>query len=285
MKLHFWNGPNFGDQLNAYIFPQLFPDLLSTADDGLLLCGIGSIIEKSLIPNDKKMIIFGSGMRHPLYDGDRSGWDIRFLRGPLSASCLSVSNGYITDAAYCLPLVKEFKDISFSSKKKYRASLIPYFSYASLLPWQQICNFVGIHYIDPAANPKLVLQDVLNSEHIIAGAMHGAIVADICRVPWVRLRMDQFPTEAPLTTEFKWADWMLSLGLNTHPCIKISSVDLHNAKKQVSQIAFSLEAILKLRNRSKVVYQVTKDSVLTSVTERLSSAIEALRKDYSYLKN
>lgn len=280
MKLYFWNGPNFGDQLNAYIFPQLFPDLLRTAEDGILLCGIGSIIEKNLIPDGQDIIIFGSGMRHPIYEGDRIGWDIRFLRGPLSANCLSRPNDYITDAAYCLSFIDDFKNLSCASKKKYKASLIPYFSYAPLLPWQRVCNRVGINYIDPAGHPKDIIREVLSSERIIAGAMHGAIVADICRVPWVRLRMDQFPTEDPLTTEFKWADWMLSLGLKTDPCVKISSVDLHSTTKMLSKISFALEAMLKLRDRSKVVYQLTKDDVLSSVIHRLASAISSLREDY-----
>ena len=283
MKLHFWNGPNFGDQLNLYIFPELFPDLLSAAEDGRLLCGIGSIIEENLIPDGQNIIIFGSGMRYPIYKGDRTGWDIRFLRGPLSANCLSRPNDYIADAAYCLSLIDDFKTLTCASKKKYKTSLIPYFSYAPLFPWQRVCNLVGVNYIDPTGHPKDIIKEVLSSEQIIAGAMHGAIVADVCRVPWIRLRMDQFPTENSLTTEFKWADWMLSLGLKTHPCVKLSSVDLQGTTKIFSKTLFALEAILKLRDRSGAVYQLTKDDVLSSVTRKLTSAISSLREDYQQL--
>lgn len=280
MKLHFWNGPNFGDRLNKFIFPKIFPDLLNKADDDRLLCGIGSIIEKNLIPNDKKIIVFGSGMRHPLYEGDLTGWDIRFLRGPLSANCLSRSDNFIADTAYCLPFVDEFMHLSNKTKKKHRASLMPYFSYAPLLPWRRMCNYVGINYIDPAGNPNDIIREILSSERIIAGAMHGAIVADICRVPWVRLRMDQFPNEEALTTEFKWADWMCSVGLKTAPCIKLSSVDLRGDTKMLSKALFALEAVQKLKDRSRVVYQLTKDDVLSSVNLQLGNAIESLREDY-----
>jgi succinoglycan biosynthesis protein ExoV len=280
MKLHFWNGPNFGDQLNEYIFPKLLPELLNSEPDDTILFGIGSILHDNLMPNAKKAIVFGSGMRNPMPVKEAANLDIRFLRGPLSANCLWHPDKYITDAAYLLTLIDEFNALLSLTTKKHKASLIPYFAYAERLPWARICSQIGINYISPSSPTTEIILEILGSEHVIAGAMHGAIVADICRVPWVRLRMDQYPTEDLLTTEFKWTDWMLSLGLKTDHHVKISSADFYNSDKMHSKLLFALEMIVKLRDRSRVTYQLASDKILASKRIQLADAIDSLRADF-----
>jgi len=56
-----------------------------------------------------------------------------------------------------------------------------------------------------------VLNQIMQSEIVIAEAMHGAIVADTLRVPWI-------PSKAYNTiNDFKWRDWAQSLSLPYHP--------------------------------------------------------------------
>jgi succinoglycan biosynthesis protein ExoV len=50
-----------------------------------------------------------------------------------------------------------------------------------------------------------VLVEIQQTEILLAEAMHGAIVADALRVPWIPVRMySQF-------MEFKWRDWTQSI--------------------------------------------------------------------------
>jgi len=52
-----------------------------------------------------------------------------------------------------------------------------------------------------------VLSEIQQSEVLLAEAMHGAIVADALRVPWVAVRMySQF-------LDFKWNDWSQSINV------------------------------------------------------------------------
>ncbi len=86
MKIIYNKGhhPNFGDDLNLWLWPKLLPDFFDQ-DDGILFLGIGSIINDTYNAAAKK-IIFGAGYV-PRYcstpnspDVSGENWDIFFVR-------------------------------------------------------------------------------------------------------------------------------------------------------------------------------------------------------------
>src|SRR5690606_28992893 len=77
-----------------------------------------------------------------------------------------------------------------------------------------------------------VINEIACSEKIIAGAMHGAIVADALRIPWVRLRFGIHGFESPATSELKWKDWMLSLNLKKLTFIDIPFFLINSVKRR-----------------------------------------------------
>jgi succinoglycan biosynthesis protein ExoV len=162
---------------------------------------------------DQKKVVFGSGIR-PYYDQFKIDhkWDIKFLRGPLSAGALKNKFEYIADSAYALSLVKS--DLP-PVAKKYKVSVIPYFRSLSYFNWEKICNELGYHYISPLAEKGIehTINEIAASEKIICEAMHGAIIADIMRVPWHRFVLSTPETEGERVGEFKWMDWLYSIDL------------------------------------------------------------------------
>ena len=60
MKLVMWRGaePNFGDELNEWIWPKAIPGILDD-DEAHLFVGIGALLNHRL-PSDVE-IVFGSG--------------------------------------------------------------------------------------------------------------------------------------------------------------------------------------------------------------------------------
>jgi len=62
MKLTYFRGsvPNFGDELNTYMWPELLPRGFLDDEDHELFVGIGSIIGSHL-PPDARKIVMGSG--------------------------------------------------------------------------------------------------------------------------------------------------------------------------------------------------------------------------------
>ncbi len=283
MKLSFWNGPNFGDQLNQYVFPRLFPDLLDDGNDRPLY-GIGSIIDLSIIPKESSAILFGTGLRDPFQGYEGHQWDIRFLRGPLSVRSFAPETQYIADAAYLLMLIDDFGATLSSAKKQHGISLIPYYGYIGHLPWRKLCSILGFNFIDPSWHPEGILRDIADSELVVAGAMHGAIIADICRVPWMRLRMDQYPSESHFLSEFKWADWAGALGIEEIPSVSISSVTRRSSVTRADRVIFLLEALSRLRSLKRSSFQLSRDPKLLEIKERLDVERRKLLDDYSIAK-
>ena len=64
---------------------------------------------------------------------------------------------------------------------------------------------IGWHCIDPTSGVDKILQELSATELLLAEAMHGAIVADALRVPWIPVRV------YGKLNIFKWQDWSQSV--------------------------------------------------------------------------
>jgi succinoglycan biosynthesis protein ExoV len=82
---------------------------------------------------------------------------------------------------------------------------MPHWESAADGQWAQASAAAGFHYIDPCDTVENVLTQIQASEVLVAEAMHGVIVADALRVPWISVRPIQPPNRA------KWRDWASAL--------------------------------------------------------------------------
>jgi succinoglycan biosynthesis protein ExoV len=77
--------------------------------------------------------------------------------------------------------------------------------------WERVCATAGIGFIDPRWPTARVLEALRRTDVLLTEAMHGAIVADALRVPWIAIR-----TRSAIKA-FKWEDWCQSMGLEYRP--------------------------------------------------------------------
>ncbi len=94
-----------------------------------------------------------------------------------------------------------------------------------------MCERAGINYIDPTdPNVLASLQAIQQTELLITEAMHGAILADTLRVPWLALE-PIFPLHRN-----KWFDWsesmLIDLHFNAMPSSSIKDLWSHKTGKQ-----------------------------------------------------
>ena len=208
MKLFYYRGdkPNFGDDLNAWMWPRLMPGVWDD-DEKVIFLGIGSILFDSF-PKTSHKIVFGAGYGGytPLPQIDQN-WKFYFVRGKYTAKSVNIDPALgIGDAAILLRSC-----IGPLPAKRHKVSFMPHWESTLSGNWRQACKLAGIHYIDPTATVEQTLDDILSSELVITEAMHGAIVSDALRVPWVAV--------TPLQTRhhMKWQDWASALDLTFSP--------------------------------------------------------------------
>lgn len=282
---------NFGDDLNAWMWPKFFGEHQENSKNAFL--GIGSILfnDFPLIKQltDERKIVFGTGIRltHDPLKIDES-WDIKFLRGPLSAIALGNKYEYIADAAYAIRLLPEFEEIK-NTPKKYKVSVFPYFKSLNYLDWEKLCKELGFNYISPESKLGVehTLREIAASEYIITEAMHGAILADILRVPWHRFILSTPVTEGSMVAEFKWLDWLASIGQQESKSTFIKfyrKTKINKFLRIITNERVNVEFLSKFLLKKEVSYTLktvtefymSKDADLTNIDKRIHAKINEL---------
>ncbi|MDU1904943.1 MAG: polysaccharide pyruvyl transferase family protein [Dysgonomonas sp.] len=280
---------NFGDDLNPYIFNALFKDLFENDEtNDIDFFGIGTIIGSEgiltqEIKSKKKNIFFGSGVRNLTMKYSTDNWDIRFLRGPISSNILGLNNEkFITDGAYAYTTLPEYGNF-LNKKKTYKFSFMPHLSHTEYIDWDKLGSRLGIHIISPHQEVEKSLKEISETEYLIAGAMHGAIMADILRVPFVRLRMEAINSESFLMSDFKWLDWFASMSLkNVDVYVKNIYLYNRNFKEKARYFFFlkELESKLKGIKNNLNIFQLSDENIFKEKMHLIDNEIDRLKSDY-----
>lgn len=292
MKLHYFKSPkgirNFGDDLNTWLWDKLLPGIFDE-DHETIFIGLGTLLNRRLPPRSRT-VVFGSGVGYGIAPKVDDSWRIYCVRGPLSARALGISEAFaVTDGA---ALIRKL--FTVNGRKKYQFSYMPHFSNTpgGSNSLKAVCDHLGFGYIDPRWSIEGVLSSIGEAECLITESMHGAIVADCFRVPWIPVKTSSH------ILDFKWQDWCSSIGVTYEPrgLMPICDVDAHSdvfalarhwakmrmAGTQLKRIAkrshryLSEEDLLErltleLEERCQQLKQDVKAGVFTAKTETFSN--------------
>lgn len=278
MKLYYYQSdeiPNFGDDLNEWLWEKLLPNFFDQNDETLFV-GIGTLLNDYL-PIEGKKIVFGSGVGYgnglPIIKNSKD-WRFYCVRGPLSALKLGLpQETVVTDAAMLLKNVYQPPTV----KKRFKYSYMPhaYFAWKAGKSWRRICESLGFGFIDARDSIENVLKAMNETEILLTEAMHGAIIADTLRVPWIPIR------SASIISSFKWLDWCLSLGMDYNPY----QVTLPWDPEQLIKIP--LNRMRRILAQHELQYaarhgkpQLSENSIFMEKTEQLESRLLQLKVDY-----
>jgi succinoglycan biosynthesis protein ExoV len=206
MKLAYFRSEpsNFGDELNAYMWRRLLPDGFLDDDESELFVGIGSILGEMFPPHSRKFV-FGAGVGGyiPPPDLGSGMWEIVFVRGPRTAAQLGLApERAICDSAI---LLRDIPDLP--PPEEAGIAFMPHFESLRRGNWAAVCRRAGLTLIDPTNPPEKILAQIRGARLVVTEAMHGAIVSDALRTPWVAVR----PFHPSHHT--KWYDWSEALEL------------------------------------------------------------------------
>ena len=155
-------------------------------------------------PADRRKIVAGAGFggyeRPASLDGS---WEIYWVRGPRTARQLGLPASFsLGDPASLLPLVHPVPRHDTGT-----IGFMPHFESLARGAWPAAATAAGVTLIDPRDPPHTILGQIAGCRVLLSEALHGVIVADAMRVPWVAL------TPLVATHRAKWLDWADTLAL------------------------------------------------------------------------
>lgn len=201
---------NFGDGLNQVLWHQLLPNLDEIRDDHAIM-GIGTMgvgIEKNakpLPPSAKTIHVFGSGAyefaRPDLID---ERFKFHFVRGPLTGERWGCPEKALVDGA-ALIMHSPLKDVP-AAARTLKVGYIPHHFSDRCANFESICQMAGLKFIGTAGTTvEEFIAKVKSCDLIITEALHGSIIADLFRKPWLPV------TSGRHIYDFKWQDWFRSV--------------------------------------------------------------------------
>jgi len=299
VRLYHWQGHarNFGDELNTLLWPALLPGFFDD-DAREIFLGIGSVLDSRHAAAAHKIVAgagYGGYQKPPVIDGN---WTIHWVRGPRTARQLGMAPACgIGDPASLMDhdlvtamlgggwetAVSERRDIGF----------MPHFETACRGSWRRVADQAGLVLIDPRDDPGDVIAAIARCRLLVSEALHGVIVADALRVPWVAVA-----PFAPVHAA-KWDDWAAAmtidigfealtpstfgeqLRLSGFAEGRVVRTLLDRGERHLQAVAadrFSARAASALRRAARAAPRLTDDRALERSRERMLTALEGVRR-------
>lgn len=253
------SAPNFGDDLNGWLWSRLLPGFFDD-DPSELFLGIGSILYDNH-PVEARKIVFGAG--YAGYSGlptlDET-WQVYFVRGKKTAQALGLPETMaIGDSGILI------RAVGLAPRPKvHKASFMPHFESATYGNWQAVCEALKINFIDPRSDVDTVLDQILSSEVVISEAMHGVIISDALRVPWQAIEPNDPNHRA------KWQDWASALGVD----IEFKTLGPSNGIEWLmSRFWGRRRMVYRLRRRRGLLFKLGFGRPLAGAGKALASAV------------
>jgi succinoglycan biosynthesis protein ExoV len=287
--LYRWQGvtANFGDELNTILWPHLLPDSFDENPEVRFL-GIGSVLDHRHPPELLKVVAgsgYGGYERKPTLNHN---WKVHWVRGPRTATALDLPIGLgLGDPAALVPSV-----FGPPTGDGGEVGFMPHFESAGRGAWYQAAAMTGIRLIDPRDPPLTILRAIGSCGLLLSEALHGVIVADALRVPWVAVR-----PMAPIHRA-KWFDWAdtvdLRLRFRKLPASTLAEWagnswlrSWHHTRVLLSRHEHRLEMLTSdrlvaraaraLRSAAQATPQLSSEAALDRCQSRMLDAVQAIR--------
>ncbi|UQG54163.1 MULTISPECIES: polysaccharide pyruvyl transferase family protein [unclassified Marinobacter] len=253
-----YNSSNFGDDINPELLGRLFSKRL-IASENVCILGVGTILNDhniKAVDSFKKKVIFSSGVGYGAVTNDLDeSWDVVCVRGPKSAEALKVgAEKAVCDGAI---LLSDYYEVFPESCRCISVTFIPHLKthWSAGKALKKITQSLGINYLSPDVTQVDFIKQVSQSKLVITEAMHGAILADTMRVPWLPIQIYEH-------NRFKWEDWFQSINQN------------YSSRKMNVSIWNSPKSIVK--RSIKAPYQAVKSGLIAQQISQWASSNEAI---------
>jgi succinoglycan biosynthesis protein ExoV len=279
---------NFGDDINSWFLPRLFrPEIIQS--DRICLVGIGTIlndVNATRIAHFDRKVVFTTGVGYgkvtPPFD---STWDFVCVRGPRSAQLLGLAPEIgICDGAVLLSDLYPAKPLSARDGVVFIPHVLT--GWFCGIGLRRICDDLSIDFLTPDVPFETFIETIRSARLVITEAMHGAILADTLRTPWIPIQFLQH-------NKFKWQDWFASMEL-PYECRIVQPVFWDKGrggeKPAKTFVRNIYQRVLMMRTRARhalrgvlreAVPMLSADDVLADRKRRLMDRVRYINETYA----
>jgi len=276
-KKRFRGGSNFGDDLNVWLWDRLAPGLLDD-DDRVAFVGIGTLLDTQKLPpeNAQHTVIFGSGAGYGEPPKIDDSLTIYCVRGPKTAKALGISQDLVlTDGGILARRAFDFQNVPKTREFAYMPHV--WRSYYGGVGWEAVCRRLGFGYIDARWPVERVFREIATTKTLLTEAMHGAIIGDAFRVPWIPARSH---SSIP---PFKWHDWCESVGVEYQPHDIVELVDPKPETGTIARLRYEVKKSIAAAQLYRLAYTtqptLSDEGKTKELEERMAQKLEQLRSD------
>ena len=228
VPLFYWDGkPNFGDVIGPFLLSKVTgkPVLNIYDNDYVGLMAVGSILQSI---DREGMVVWGSGLIDtPSIEVQEKlkkyKPKILSVRGAETARCLrevgiSVPDSSVFgDPALTMPLFYTPKESSF-----HKIGICPHFRHKPIFSTMSLKNEVKM--IDVQENMQTVVDEISSSSVCISTSLHGLIIAQAYKVPWVWLEVID---NNLIGDDFKFKDFFSTINFEEVVHLKVRKQDVN----------------------------------------------------------
>jgi len=139
--------------------------------------------------------------------------------------------------------------------------------------------------IDPRLPVEEAIHSIRQCKRIVTESLHGAIIADLFRIPWTRVSLYSWQTESVDVSSLKWLDWSLSMKVDGFPSVTSALPVIRRPLGRLRAVPFRwrLESTLGRlisKKASAVEYSLSDEKLLSEKIEATHATVEELKRDY-----
>ena len=276
------NSRNFGDDINPFLLGALFHRSIIDSED-VCIVGIGTIINDGLIAKlarFRRKIVFSSGVGYGPVTPEQfdDSWRFVCVRGPHSAERLRLpAERAICDGAVLLS--RFFPPVA--SSQRAGVVFIPHIntSWVSGRVLAGICADLGFRYLSPDVDERDFIDGVRHARLVITEAMHGAILADAMRVPWIAVQLC-------FHEAFKWRDWFASIDLPYRSApLRPNVWNAPDDARRYLKLPYQLAKCWLMRSRLRTLAHeaeplLSRDGLLEARSAQLSERVDEINRTW-----
>ena len=204
-------GGNFGDNLNSLLWRTLLAEI-GPVRPCQAVYGVGSFHGIAIPKKTKILHVMGSGCagRSRISSAVGKGVHFHFVRGPRTAEAWNCGAGVLADGAVLL--AHTYLGNLAPERRAESVGYVPHHISDQLADYEYICRQAGVRYIGSKGyDTEGFVRKLKSCDYVITEALHGAIVADLFRIPWLAVSSRRH------INAYKWNDWCQSVGLEYKP--------------------------------------------------------------------